>query len=521
MATAKKSVSLLLLFALLLSMLAACGGGAEADGSASETEAEGQATEQTGEAGSAEPIELDMFVNHPWWPLKEWSGSIPDEITKRTGVKLNITVAADEKQLPLMIASGDLPDLIFTASDIERLSNPDLTYAWNDLIEQHAPSFEPAKNLVGVNTAPDGKFYTLRNNFSTEDEWNANKNALPNGAGIAVREDLLAELGNPKLETIQDFENVLAQVKSKYPDMIPMVSNKYWLGGYFKVQFGVTGGWYDDNGKLIHYLRQPETLEYYKFMNRLYRNGYMIADNWTFKDDTTDREFSLSGKAFANEHVVRLADELNAAAESQGLDYTFKMITPLGENPRVYNTGIGWSGVFITKKNKNPEASIKFMEFMFSDEGQRLGMWGVEGKDWTLHTEGHPEFKYDRSDADLINKEGHSWWGLFSASAVTEGLGNYIPGKQVTTAAQMLKEHTEYRPEIGLVVTEPDSEEKAIETKLEDMIKNEEVKIYLAQSEEEAVAAYNNMMAIAEKIGLSKLETWANEKYGTVKNYFE
>jgi len=524
MTAVKSKVSLLLMLAMVMSLLAACSGGSgESQGgeAAPAGETGAQETPKASGGETAEVVELDMFVNHPWWPLKDWSGSVPEEITKRTGVKLNITVAADEQQLPLMIASGDLPDLIFTASDIERLSNPKLTYAWDELIEQYAPSFQPPQNLVGVNTAPDGKYYTLRNNFSTQEEWEANQAALPNGGGIAVRKDILETLGNPPMNTLQDLESVFAQVKQKYPDFVPLVSDKNWIGGYFAPQFGVVGKWYEDDGNIIHYLRQPETLEFYKFMNRMYREGYMIADNWTFKDDKVDDEFALSGKAFAIEHVVRVADELNAALESQGADYSFQMITPEGGNPRIYNTGIGWSGVFITKKNKHPEASIKFMEFMFSDEGQRLGMWGVEGKDWTLHAEGYPEFQYDRSNADLMNQNGHNWWGLLSASAVTEGLGNYIPGKQVTTAAAFLKKHTEYKPELGLLVTEPDSEEKAIETKLEDMITNERVKVYLAQSEEEAVQAYNNMLDLAEQIGLSKLEGWANEKYGTVKDYFK
>ena len=60
-----------------------------------------------------------------------------------------------------------------------------------------------------------------------------------------------------------------------------------------------------------------------------------------------------------------------------------------------------------------------------------------------------------------------------------------------------------------------------IRTKLVEMIKTEEIKIYMADSDEAAVQAYHDMMDKAEQIGLSKYEAWANEKYNSVKNIFE
>ncbi|WP_246239216.1 hypothetical protein [Paenibacillus anseongensis] len=41
------------------------------------------------------------------------------------------------------------------------------------------------------------------------------------------------------------------------------------------------------------------------------------------------------------------------------------------------------------------------------------------------------------------------------------------------------------------------------------MVKNEKVKIYLAKSEEQALANYNNMIINAENMGLQKLVDWA------------
>ncbi|WP_229521427.1 hypothetical protein [Paenibacillus monticola] len=76
-----------------------------------------------------------------------------------------------------------------------------------------------------------------------------------------------------------------------------------------------------------------------------------------------------------------------------------------------------------------------------------------------------------------------------------------------------LKAITTYKPQLGLIQAQPDSTEKTIKTKIDEMIKNEKVKIYLAESEEEAVANYENMVKTAESLGLQRLVDWANDTY--------
>ncbi|WP_156922134.1 hypothetical protein [Cohnella thermotolerans] len=53
------------------------------------------------------------------------------------------------------------------------------------------------------------------------------------------------------------------------------------------------------------------------------------------------------------------------------------------------------------------------------------------------------------------------------------------------------------------------------------MMKNEETKVFLAKSEEDAKTAYAAMVAQADKIGMAKLEKWANDKYAQVKQQFQ
>ena len=212
-----------------------------------------------------------------------------------------------------------------------RLENPDLAYPWNELIEKYAPDFEIDPVRLAVNRAPDGNVYTILNSFATPEEWENEPYALGSDGnpGIAVREDILEELGITAIESIDDLLSAFEQVKANYPDMVPMTMDIDWIPQYFKMQFGIPphSSWYeDDEGRLRYVLTHPRMLDFYKFMNGLYRNGYILAENFTYSNDRIDDEYAVSGRAFAHSHTVSIADVDNAALEKAGADFQFKTI---------------------------------------------------------------------------------------------------------------------------------------------------------------------------------------------------
>ncbi len=523
----KKLLALVMVLAVLVTTLAGCGGNSGAGDSTASTTG---AASQPGQAGAA-PVEISMFVNQTWWPLKDWSGPIPEEITKETGVKLNITVAADEKQLSLLIASGDLPEMIYDSDTFSRLSNSELCYDWNGLIQQYAPDFKPDDQSIAMNTAKDGKFYTILNYFATQEQWESTPKALnSNAPGIAFRKDMLEQLGNPQIKTLDDLDKVLGMAKEKFPGVVPMIMNTNWKGVYqqssfLQSQFGVRSDGFvlDGQGKVIHSIRQPQRLDFYKLLNSYYRKGYIVPDNFTFKNEDESFAYAYNGKAFSYQKGGNIAKQLNTELEKQGKDFTFVLQTNMiSDKARFYNSSAGWSGMYITRKCQHPEEAINFVKFMFTDKGMKLGLWGVEGKDWTMNQEGYPEFKYNRADEKYINSQGLNWWGLLGDNAVVEALAAYDTNdKESTDYLTETKRLTVYTPALALLRPEADSQENAISSKLDEMIRNEEIKIILSKSDDELQKSYDNMMSLAEKIGLSKLEAWANTRYGEVSKLFD
>jgi putative aldouronate transport system substrate-binding protein len=525
-----KSLAMIIAILLTMGLLAACGSNNEnnnVSSTASSTASSASSNEGTSTNGAAqEKVTLDIFVDQSWWPVKDWSGPVPEEITKRTGINLNVTVASDEKQLPLMIASGDLPDLVVTSEQYIRMSDPKLSHDWKSLIEQYTPDFDIAQERVAVNTMNDGKFYTIRNNFSTKEEWEANKEyALTTGAAISYRADIAKELGSPKIESLDDLKNMFILAKEKFPDMIPLVLNPTptWAKGYFSYQFGATIDGFVENeeGKLIHSLRTPNLEKMYLYMNDLYRNGIIKAETFAYKNEDQAKSLVTSGKAFAYAWTTGGAEMLTAATEGTGMEWEHLPVK-INEDYEHLRTDVGWQGVFITKNNKNPEASIKLMQYLQSDEGQKLAMWGIEGTDWTMSAEGnYPAFTYNRNDDDVKNQKGVFWWGLLGGSAVSELVGNYVPGTKTTATNQGLSALTTFNSAIGMVTPEADSHEQIIKNNVKNIITNEEVKVYMATSEENAKKAFASMLSTAEKSGLSKLEEWANKRYEIVKPQFK
>ena len=127
--------------AVLLSMVmavtaAACGSTQQTQEGSSETGiADSQGTESTREESGQVPT-LTMFVDETWWPYEKWEGAIPEEFEKRLGVNIEVTRAADNNQLSLMVASGDMPDII-CSNRYQYLADSQVCYPLDELHETY------------------------------------------------------------------------------------------------------------------------------------------------------------------------------------------------------------------------------------------------------------------------------------------------------------------------------------------------------------------------------------------------
>ncbi len=512
----KRKVSSMLAAVLLISSLAACG----SNGAATTSGADSGTSTAVGSGSAKEPVTLDVFIDFPWYWTEKFEGIIPEEITKETGVTLAPTRAVDDTQLGIMIASNDLPDLVYTDKLFDRLSNAQYSYAWDDLISQYSSGFKPSDMAIKAakSYATDEHYYTILNAAASQEEWAAAKAGCPTLASLLYREDILKELGNPPMKTLDDYMNVMGMVKQKYPDMIPLVLDQTFMLSIFKTWLipnwcpGNSQLIETDDHKLIHETSSPEYLNFLRFSNKMYQNGYMTADNFAYKDGSQATQLVVNNKAFSYSwYTGSTSDQMTDMTRKNGFaNATWLQSQPLVDNAQYVTLGTGWAGVFITQNNKNPERSIQLMDWMFSEKGQRLTQWGREGTDYTMGDDGIPKFSDDwiaaRGDENLFYTKYNPAY-YFGISSVTEAIGRASGVSQNSLdVMDTVRNNLKLVISPALAAPKDDTDEKVVLDQINEYVKNQEVKVILSSSDADFQKNYDEMVSTLNKLGVKKLE---------------
>ncbi|MGA2977228.1 MAG: hypothetical protein ABSF77_18125 [Spirochaetia bacterium] len=477
---------------------------------------------------------LKVFINHTWYPTKTFTGIIPDEITRLTGVKLDPTIAVDDQQLGVMIASGSLPDLVYTASLLDRLSNANVCLDYDGLISKYKVNWKIDPLLRGnaLSLSTDGKIYALLNHFSTTADWQKATFGVPMDPSLFLRKDLVDQLGNPKLTNLDDLTKVFGMVKTKWPDIVPFTFDYNWrfaaLAAWNGLPWQWTAGQFvkQSDGSYKYYIGTQNYSKMLKLLNGWFRNGYMSADNFAATNTTATAPYE-AGKAFS----LTSCTQNNNATEQAALtkvnpNYISVESMPLANYPYV-SSDIGWSGTFITKKASDPETAIKLVAWMFTPAAQMLTQNGREGIEYTLGANGVPTFSKAWMDsvANGTQNQVYDPWFYFGGSAIAEAFGrcashqNYdkydaAPYKAIT------KLH-ENDPWITAALPVSGTDEKTILDTIVAMVPNFEAKVIMSASDADFQNNYNAYMAAAKSAGMQKLEAYMSKKIPEVQKRYQ
>ena len=487
--------------------------------SAAETDSEvkgDSASSEVASESSGDRQTLKLFVDETWWPYDSWNGRIPEMVSEKLGIDIEVTVAADDTAMNLMIASGEMGDLVCTGK-FGRMSDSNVCYSLDELAEMAGEELELHSVLRYVNTADDGNIYTVMAGFSPECDMKQYDKAVYEGPGLAVRTDIYEELGSPEVKDLDDFEALLAQVKEKYPDKIPFIYNSVHNNNFIKVLFGATTGsegFIDMDGKAVPFIKDPNLKAYYATMNEWYRKGYMSDENLAFTSDDNDLEYMISDKVFAVSKYCDTENVFNGRMEKAGCDFTVTQLIDLTnmDGAKFHQTTAGWRGLFVPKSCSNPELAYKFIKFALSWEGQELMQWGEEGVDWEWSEDkSYPVMKYDFDNPNT--EEGVKYWGWMYHNSVTNSIPGYENGGATYAAKKAITDIAEVNPILGMLRLNADSEEQAIMKNLSELYKTKSVEIITAPSAEASEKLYEEMLTTADELGIEKLEEWAVPRY--------
>jgi putative aldouronate transport system substrate-binding protein len=437
-----------------------------------------------------------------------------------------------------MLSSGDLPDIILMdrRSDIVgKYIAAGALIPLNDLIDQYGPDVkEMYGDVLALSRYTDGKNYFLNNWYGIDPDPDR---------GINMRMDLLKEFGygekaeNGDYFSLEEFEDVLTQFKEAYPtidgkETIPFTLNGEWMETVMSTFRGMYGmkHYYETDGKLLLYVRDPKYLEMVKFVNKLYREGLLDREWAINKQDLFSQKLASGVVLAANGGIP--GDVNNLFIEDNGADtdkqfYMFKVVAP-GVDPDKTTfsprSSLGWDAIGISAKNEHPVETMKFINYLASEEGQYLLMWGVEGKDWTIENGVH------KPSPDTIPGFRNDW-GAYSTSSgirkwtwfIKNGFGSDGTPYDLVTKYDLDRVAAHARISMANSVwdTAPydnvgplgGTQEALVEQKLLDIMDQGFSKMLYAESAEAVEVEYNNMMAELEANDASSIEAIYTENY--------
>lgn len=351
------------------------------------------------------PIETDVELT--WWVglnanVAATAGSMNETefarlLQEKTGVKVKFihpTAGQESEQFNLLIASGELPDIIETnwsrdAGGPEKAIKDKVILPLNDYIDKVSPNF---KKFLEENPDLDAQLKTDSGKYFMYPMVKKDRQ-LRSFMGFMVREDLLKRAGLDKPETIDEWEVMLRKFKEmgiKTPLTMSITNDYQELTSLLMGAFGIKGGLYVKDGKVKFGENEPEYRKFLETMSRWYNEGLL------------DKEFVDQDAKRLSAMVVN--GEVGAIIGYNGADFG-KWIPTLEQNvpgatftPVAYPTQVKGEtpmagqlanpidgiGAVITPSCKHPEIAARLLDFGYSEAGHMLYNFGEEGVSYEM-----------------------------------------------------------------------------------------------------------------------------------------
>ena len=369
-----------------------------------------------------------------------WTGMVADkdyvtpEILARTGLHLKyepLTVNSGDElvsKLNLMVASGDVPEVYFGSANgyslsiYEKLGQAGYNYDMKDRIGK----YPFISNLL----EPELKKYRV-----TDDEGEHNwylptqtgrgtdmLNYAP--SGIYVRKDFLDILGMDYPTTIQEFEIYLERCRDEIKEVngqpvIPMLLGEDFNGLFHFITWFMpinrNGFGFDRNKDYEaynhEYTNSAYMMDFYKWINRMYQNGYFDPEVVSMKHETYTQKLS-SGRVACFSAPWWEMNTFSDAAKAVVPDIMYVYSLYLPNRPEEFvrydwTTEIGMSSTltFSTKLDEDTvDHFLALMDYLTTRDGQVLIQAGIPGKSYEFNDDSRiyytDEFKLLTDDLD-------------------------------------------------------------------------------------------------------------------------
>lgn len=420
----RKSLSLLLALLLCVGLLASCGDGQTANPTATPAPSAAN-SEATPSSAPEEPV----FT----WPLAEpttfriWNGPMSttanmttpndsfayQEAEKRTNIHIEWDQPAagqQNEQFLLIVASENYPDAFFGGSYIgglDKFIDDGVIVDLRDIVEKYAPNWKAMASVDEVtwkkNVTDSGRvpgFYNI--SYEVEPTW----------WGPQMREDYLKEFGMASPVTYDDWYGYLTMAKAKKG-----TARGYMLRGVngcddnLLAGFDLIAGFFAKDGTVQFGQYDVAFLDYLTMLNKWYSEGLI------------DPDYTARATSYFGDMALIVNNEVSAwhsfftmfdIHKMQAADKTFQGVAvappvrTAGQTRKltIFSTPdsrVGTNIDTISTQCKDPVTLVRWFDYFYSDEGELLADYGVEGQGYTM-VNGKPQY----TDLVMKNPDGIS-----------------------------------------------------------------------------------------------------------------
>ena len=531
---------MLLLFLATALVSAGCGLKEGSGGSGASEDEGGEEGKQTAFEGAGdakeETVQFDWYVNFSWFNTDWGQNEVSRAITEKTGVSIDfISPSGNEaEKLNALMASGSLPDLItigWWEPQVNDMIQGNMVYALNELADNYDMHFYEVADPQAVSwyTQPDGNLYGYPNSSITPEDVKHNKKIGSNQTFL-VRKDIYEAIGCPDMTTTEGFEEAVKKAKAMFPEvdgkpLIPIgahifddtgnVSFDQYLQNFLAIPMEKDGRLYDRN-------TDPEYIRWLKMFRKLNQEGYLSTD--IFIDQRVQMEEKLAqGRYFcmlyqytdmtAQQKTLYANDPnsiyiaVDGPKNISGADYTL----PSG-------TVSGWTLTMISKNCRDPEKAIRFLDYLISEEGQKMVYLGVEGKTYDM-VDGKPVIREEVRD--LLRTDRARYDEIYGASDAYWMLQDSVMQQQwasdeedpATMPEKWTYGHTVYTGQYDVILPS-DTQDAYVNDRINKLWSTTLIQMLLAGSDDELDEILEQYKARREALGFSELQ---EKKYEYVK----
>lgn len=316
--------------------------------------------------------------------------------------EVNMFSAAEE--FALMVASNDYTDMISNFANLYSGGYAqgyldEVLFPLNDLVESSMPNYSYilATNPEFVpELVDDNGNYLYISGFSDESY---------TVSGAAIRQDWLDNLGLEMPVTYDDWYEAGKAFKTEYDGYMTFVFNSSinpglsFSRGYNLPGFDLNASdsyFYQVDGEVQSAYTSDSMKDFLKMLNQWYVDGILCPDFYSFNGAQDCEGYILSNDVGIYFGQATFIPSYNAYSEDENCHFAALPSPVLEEGQEIHfstaDKRTGVCPVAITSACEDPELLALWLDYHFTEEGQLLSNYGMEGGSFEYDAEGKPQF---------------------------------------------------------------------------------------------------------------------------------